>query len=309
MWMYGGGLPGGIHKNLRHLRDIEADAEARAALAFYNIHTYAGDTITSAVTLPTHWNWWANGWTQSPAPGIPPNVSGFTASGKKSWMTETSGEQPAWLSPGGFPGDGGWSIALKMHRALTAGQQSAWLYWQLTNTQPVGVSTLTDSTLMANSPKYVAFKHFARYIRPNAQRVAAQVSGASTLNASAYVHDGNQMLTVVLVNSSAISETAVVQLPNTLASIQTLRAATSSSSSLWQESIIDVSGAAVTVTVPGYGVTTLYGATTPTTTPTAPATPTLPPCPTADVPVATPDTSGQRTFLPLLRSGGAATCQ
>jgi len=40
----------------------------------------------------------------SPAPGIPANIPGFAHYGKKSWQTETSGQDPAWLSPSsGFP--------------------------------------------------------------------------------------------------------------------------------------------------------------------------------------------------------------
>jgi O-glycosyl hydrolase len=255
---------GGIDRNLRHVRAIEAegDAEAAAALAFYCIHSYDGDTLHTESTLPTHWEWWANGWEVSPSPntGIPANVNGFTTFHKKSWMTETSDEEAEWLSPdNSFPGNGGWSIALRIHRALTTGQQSAWLYWQLTNGHSIGVRTLTDSTLLANSPKYVAFKHFARYIRPNARRVAAVVNGASTLHASAYVHTANRSVTVVLINSATTDETVTVNLPSGLTPITRMRDFTSHSESLWQASSVAVRNNAVTVTVPGFGVTTLYG--------------------------------------------------
>ena len=50
-------------------------------------------------------------------------------------MTETSGEQSRVAAHRAtrFPGDGAFSIALKIHQALTAGRESAWVYWQLTN--------------------------------------------------------------------------------------------------------------------------------------------------------------------------------
>jgi O-glycosyl hydrolase len=298
MWRAGQGT---VDKNLRHLQNIRADPAADAALAFFNIHSYAGDTIASADAPPNQWNWWANGWTASPAPGIDANVSGFTAYEKKSWMTETSGEHPAWLWPDdSFPGRGGWSIALKMHRALTTGQQSGWLYWQLTNTQPITGPTLTDNVLLANSPKYTAFKHFARYIRPNAQRVAADVAGSPTLNASAYIHDADQTLTVVLVNSSPTTQTVTVRLPDTPANIGGMQVFTSSSGNLWQAGGAPVDDGSVMVTVPGYGVTTLYGAGTP----QIATTPSLPPCPTLAMPIATPIGSSPRAFLPLLRRDG-----
>jgi hypothetical protein len=103
--------------------------------------------VNAANATPTQWNWWANGWTASPAPGIPPNVRGYTYFNKKSWMTETSGENPAWLFPAsGYPSEGAWGLAMRIHQALVAGQQSAWIYWQATDGGAVGAQTLTDAT-------------------------------------------------------------------------------------------------------------------------------------------------------------------
>lgn len=175
-------------------------------------------------------------------------------------MTETSGEATPWLAPtSGFPGNGAWSIALKMHQALTTGQESAWIYWQLTDGKHVAEQTLTDSTLRANSPKYVALKHFARYIRPNSLRVAADVSGSTLLNASAYIHRVNKTLTAVLVNSSPTNQTVTVQLPSFPSKILQLNSYTSDNNNLWQASTINVDNNTATMAVPGYGVTTLYG--------------------------------------------------
>ena len=96
-------------------------------------------------------------------------------------MTETSGESAHWLDPtpiagtsslgtedintkaaslvgpstDSFPSEGGWSIALKIHQALTTGQQSAWLYWTFADPtgKSVDASHLTDSNLLDKSPK------------------------------------------------------------------------------------------------------------------------------------------------------------
>ena len=103
MWQYGGGSTT-IHKNLQYLQNIGADAQASNALGFFCIHGYASDGVNAANATPTSWNWWANGWSSSPAAGIPANVKGFRYYGRKSWMTETSGEDPSWLAPAtGFP--------------------------------------------------------------------------------------------------------------------------------------------------------------------------------------------------------------
>ncbi len=177
-------------------------------------------------------------------------------------MTETSGENPAWLSPdpgGGYPSEGAWGVALRIHQALTTGQQSAWIYWQLTDGNSVSASTLTDSSLGTNSPKYVAAKHFFKYIRPNSVRVAAAVSESTNLLASAYLHETNQTLTVVLLNTSPDPIQATINVPAQPAGLGSFRSFTSSNNGLWQTSGVVVTNQAAQATVPGYGITTLYG--------------------------------------------------
>jgi MYXO-CTERM domain-containing protein len=270
LWQYGSGGTE-VDKNLHYLQAIASDSTAAAAIAGFNIHGYAPDGVTAAGSSPQSWDWWANGWTTSPAAGVPANVKGFTAFDKPSWMTETSGEKPEWLASstsGGFPDSGAFSIAVKIAQALTTGQESAWLYWQLTDgsaSSDSDVQTLTDAKQLANDPKYVAAKHFFRYIRPGAQRVSAAVTGtgAANLLASAFFLDSGASLTMVLVNegsSDAQVSVAIAKPPAGLASFSTF---TSSNGKLWQSGSASLSGGSVSVTVPGYGVTTLYGTGTP----------------------------------------------
>ena len=259
LWEYGGP----VHKNLQYLRNLATDPVAAAALDLFCVHGYDSDGASSAGANPANWNWWRSGWTTSPAPGIPANVSGFTAFGKKSWMTETSGEQPAWRYPAsGFPNNGGWSIALKIHQALTAGQESAWLYWTFAEADAGGAVTdaaLTNQTTGAAAPKYVAAKHFFKYIRPAAQRVTAAVNGSSNLLASAYVHDANGTLAIVLVNAAATAQTATLQLTGPENTPATFDTYTSASGNYWQQNTAPVTNKTLTTTVPGYGVVTLHG--------------------------------------------------
>lgn len=261
LWQYGGG-DNVTHKNLQYLKAIAEDPEAARAIGFFNIHGYAPDGVSSAGASPQSWLWWANGWTSSPAAGLPAQVQGFKSYGKKSWMTETSGEETGWLAPSsGFPADGAFSIALKIHQALTAGEQSAWVYWQLQDSEDtVKRETLTDSKLGAQSPKYVAFKHFARTVRPNSVRVGATVTGDDHIVASAFVNDVSGALTSVLVNTSDSERTVRVQLPAYPSDIRSLMLYTSSSGALWQESSIDVDASGTAqVVVPGYGVVSIVG--------------------------------------------------
>lgn len=259
MWQYGGGAST-IHKNLQYLQNIAASPQAAASEAFFCIHGYASDGVSAANATPTVWDWWANGWATSPTLGIPSNIKGFTYYGKKSWMTETSGEDPAWLAPSnGYPNAGAWSVALRLHQALSTGQQSAWLYWQLTDGNSVGAATLTSASLLANSPKYVAAKHFFRFIRPDAVRVNAIISGSTNLLASAYLHDTNRTLTVVMLNTSPDPLSATIAVPAQPPGITSFRAYTSSAANYWQSSTVPVTDGKAAVVAPGYGVVTLYG--------------------------------------------------
>ncbi len=259
LWQYGSGTTA-THKNLQYLAAIDADPLAKAALAHACIHGYANDGVTAAGASPTAWGWWTNGWSASPASGIPAGVKGTASLGLKSWMTETSGENTAWLSPtSGFPGDGAFGIALKLHQALTAGGQSAWLYWQLSDGKPVGAQTLTDEATGAGAPKYVAVKHFFRDIRPGAVRVNAVVSGAANLLASAYLHEAAGSLTVVLVNTDTGPVTVAVGVPAQPTGIKAFELHTSSAGSYWQASTAAPSAGQVRVPVPAYGVVTMVG--------------------------------------------------
>ena len=258
MWQLGGGNRI-THKNLQYLQHLGEDPQALAALDLFCSHGYAPDGATAAGADPKQWTWWAKGWAQSPTPGIPANVKGFTAYGKRSWMTETSGEQAPWLAPAnGFPGSGGFSIALKIQQALTAGEESAWLYWQFAEKDATTTSCLTGKNERAAAPKYIAAKHFFKFIRPGAVRAATTVEGAPALSASAYLHPRNYTLTVVLVNSGTTDQATTVTLPTQPGGWPSWAVYTSSNDKLWQTSTTQAVANRVSVQVPAYGVVTLY---------------------------------------------------
>lgn len=259
MWQFGGGNAV-THKNLQYLAEIAKDPDAAKAISYFCIHGYDNNGVSSAGASPQSWEYWVNGWQKAPAAGLPDDVKGISAYQKKSWMTETSGEAVDWLSPAnGFPGEGAFSIALKIHQALTTGQESGWAYWQLADGKPTAAETLTDQMTAANSPKYNAVKHYFHDIRPNAVRVEATVAGASSLFASAFLHDADGTLTVVLVNADPQAVSASLEVPSAPSGITSFDAHSSSADSYWQASMIDASGGKAAVSVPGYGVVTLVG--------------------------------------------------
>jgi O-glycosyl hydrolase len=256
MWEYGGP----VHKNLQYLKNIAADSVAFSAIDFFCIHGYANDGVSSAGANPRQWDWWVNGWNASPAPGIPANVKGFASFGKKSWMTETSGEYMNWLYPkSGFPGDGGFGVGLRIHQALTTGMESAWLYWTFTDSESNGnVSRygLTNSGAGSASPKYVAAKHFYKFIRPGAVRVSATVTNSNGISASAYLHEQNHTLTIIILNASATPQLSSIEFPSILTSFT---AYTSGEYSYWKQSTIPALNGQADVNVPAYGMVTLTG--------------------------------------------------
>jgi len=268
LWQYGSGASE-VDKNLQYLADIAKDPDAGAAIAGFAIHGYDSNGVTAAGASASQWQAWADGWTTSPAAGIPADVVGFTSYGKRSWMTETSGEDVEWLASsqgdGGFPDQGAFSIGVKLHQALTAGLESAWLYLDLTDGSPSNdsdVGTLTDATQLGTTGKYSAVKHFFKYIRPGAVRIAANVTGAnaSQLLASAYVLDATGALTVVLVNEGSSAVTASLAVPSSMG-FASLQAYTSSAGSYWQgPTTATLANGSGTVSVPGYGLVTLTGA-------------------------------------------------
>jgi len=76
---------------------------------------------------------------------------------------------------------------------------------------------------------------------------------------SAFLHDTNQALTVVLLNSGPSPLSATITVPSQPPGLGELRTFSSSDSNYWQASTIPVVGGSVSVSVPGYGAATLYG--------------------------------------------------
>jgi len=259
LWQLGKGARA-THKNLQYLAAVAREHKAAAGLAFFAIHGYAEDGVTSAGADPGQWHLWADGWGDSPVAGLPSGVAGFRSYGKKSWMTETSGEVPSWLAPPtGFPGEGALGLALRIHQALTAGQQSAWLYWQLSNGRPVSDETLTDVQLGADSAKYVAAKHFFAAIRPGARRMETRVGDASTILASSYLHVSDGTLVLVLINLGAANQTVNVEVPSIPRGIRSFQVWTSAAQKKWQSTVFPVTQGQLPLALPGYGVATLLG--------------------------------------------------
>ncbi|HEY6977214.1 MAG TPA: PKD domain-containing protein [Chitinophagaceae bacterium] len=156
------------------------DAEARSYTNIIAVHGYAFDGVTAnspdAQTWQTMYSWGA-------------------AYGMPLWMTETSG----------FSNDmkGATDLAKAMYTAITFGNVSAWLHWQLSQ------QTLDTYSLMSSSgiksKRYFASKNFYRYVRPRDLRIKSSAPDGTNIYPLAFTNDTAKTTAVILINDSAES--------------------------------------------------------------------------------------------------------
>lgn len=253
-----------LWRQFTFITDVRADPQALSDLSIYSIHGYAGNGVSSGGSSAQMWSEYWNGRTGTPS------WTGIKGDGKPSWMTETSGEHYDWLHTNSAGNqDGAFTIGVQIHEALVNSNISLWAYWQMADAVSGNASAgaLTSGTNTA-SKKYVAAKHFFRYIRPGAVRVETSPSVSNGLNVSAYVHDANKTVTIVLVNNSGAANSANITLPSS-PSVTTFNAWRSSSSENFVAlANVTASAGRVSLSVPAYSMVTLYG--TATTTPPPP---------------------------------------
>jgi O-glycosyl hydrolase len=268
--------PWGLWHQMNYIEAVKAhrDPELIDFLSHYNSNGYLG-TSEDAVKMwaayyrgkaavPGNWARWTK------APGV-------ARDGKPIWVSEAGGAQAAWLDgTRGSPGEGAITVAQKMHNALVHANASTYLYWQMSDAN----DGETEHTLLGkehvgnptDSKKYSAFKHFSRYVRPGAVRVGANfangkssVGGKSqydtynSLNVSAYLHEADRNITVVLVNMQARDKTVSIQLPKNLPVKNLLVHLTSSGVSFARQKDLPVSSGKASLTAPAHSVLTLHG--------------------------------------------------
>jgi len=236
-----------LNRQLKYINAINADPIAKADLAQYTIHGYADDGVTDNRSAAM----WANYWND------------IKASGKKSWMSEDSGQSPNW--------SGALSLAANAQDALVQGNVSAWLYWQMSDGTTADGYALTGGA-DTTAPKYTAAKHFFRYIRPGSVRVGATPSDPNGVYVSAYVNDSAKTLTSVLLNLSSTAQTVNLSIGGLNVSSFSI-ARESTASQVWTNiGPVKVTGDIATLTLPAGSILTLQGATTPVTLPPQPPT-------------------------------------
>ncbi len=120
---------------------------------------------------------------------------------RRLWERSKDYGRPFWITEGGTRGHE-WpepirqGVANMFHNALVAGHTEMVVPWQVTGRNPT-----THNLMVMNefTPKTYAVMHFTRFIRPGAVRIGAEPGYGQVLS-SAFLHDENGILTIVLIN-------------------------------------------------------------------------------------------------------------
>lgn len=268
--------PWGLLHQMSYIEAVKShpDPGLIGFLSFYNSNGYLG-TQEEAVKMwagyyrgssavPGSWARWTK------APGVARDE-------KPTWVSEVGGAQGKWLTGAdGSVGQGAITVAQKIHNALVHANASAYVYWQMTGHKDdetphslLGKKHIANPT---NSKKYSAFKHFSRYVRPGAVRVGATFANGKTsvggkgeydtyhgLNVSAYVHDEDGTITVVLVNMQPTAHRVTLRFPEDVSVDRLQTYLTSNDRSFAKQGGPSISGGGADLSVPPHSVLTVHG--------------------------------------------------
>ena len=239
---------------------------------------FDSEGITTRLIAPEDLNfydrfrWWADAITGDPEVAdtdfvwgthfIPPNTLPDVQN-----TVRTSGK-PLWLTESGGANTNDWRAALHLGDTITHlmndGDLSAFLDWQFDGD---GHSSLYQND--AKAPRYYALKHFAHWIRPGAQRVGLSASNADfdgdnyqDVHATAWYDPARNAETLVMTNThGAIA--GRVHVSGVAGGAAAWHAWVSDPSAKFADAPItpDATGNGFTVTVPAFGIVTLYNGT------------------------------------------------
>lgn len=136
------------------------------------------------------------------------------SSGKRVWQTEYSDLSGNWNTAWDSGAASGFTWAGILHRALTLGNVSAYLWWEAVQAQATNNNNNEKLIMVQDGKFYVskrawAFAQYSRLVRPGAWRVDVQSAAgqAAALNATAYENADKSVVAVVL--NTATSATTV----------------------------------------------------------------------------------------------------
>ena len=122
-------------------------------------------------------------------------------SSRQFWDLIKDTGKPFWITEGGT-GDHDWPAPIQkgvgnaLHNALVAGNCSAFVPWQITESNK-SIHALMVMSLY--TPKTYTAMHYTKFIRPGAQRIDAE-PGFGTVQVGAFLHEKDGDLTIVALN-------------------------------------------------------------------------------------------------------------
>lgn len=148
------------------------------------------------------------------------------APGREYWMTETGGGYGAWepwerdmeqgkkkgqkvTHPGALA-----SLGSMLHNAFTHGNASLWTNWQFLTESEDAQHALVHVTMESITPtkKFYIMKHYSRFIPAGSRRIAAGPDAQEEVTVSAYTHEEQQVLTIILTNHAEQERTVRLRL-------------------------------------------------------------------------------------------------
>ncbi len=151
-------------------------------------------------------------------------------SSRRFWELIKDTGKPFWITEGGT-GDHDWPAPIQkgignaLHNALVAGNCSAFVPWQITESNKSIHALMAMSTY---TPKTCTAMHYTKFIRPGARRIDAE-PGFATVQVGAFLHEKDGDLTVVALNSTDENQTLNLAFHNLkdLASLKAYRTSAS----------------------------------------------------------------------------------
>ncbi len=179
-------------------------------------------------------------------------------SSRRFWNLIEDYDKPYWMTEGGTRGHD-WpepitqGVAVAIHNALVAGNCSAFVPWQITESKK---STHGLMVWDNKTPKTYAAMHYIRFIPAGSVRIDAEPA-FQAVKAGAFLHEKDQRLTVVLINDTARSRDATLALKH-LTGLSALEAyRTSAKESLQRLADVRVDQAKASLSLPARSIVTL----------------------------------------------------
>jgi O-glycosyl hydrolase len=170
-----------------YVGEIKKDNEALAAIDVFATHGYEDGVVEemSANSSRVFWNL-------------------IQDTGKPFWITEGGTGGHDWPTPIQK------GVANAIHNALVGGNCSAFVPWQICERQK---STHGLMVTDGYTDKSHAARHYFKFVRPGAVRIEASPAFGE-LHVGAFIHDEDQQLVIVAINSTESEQTVDLRLNN-----------------------------------------------------------------------------------------------